>query len=196
MSGPAEGPALEARPRRAEGSRGARRLRRQGLVPGVLYGPGLEPQPIAVEASKLRRVIEAVGESGALRLTVEGRPHLVFIREVQVHPIRGAILHVDFYAPRAHERVVVPCPLEFVGRARGVERGGLLEPLRRELEVRCLPTQVPKRIQVEVGELDIGDTLHAGDLRLPPGVELAEPPDTPLVTIAPPEAEGEEEAQP
>jgi len=185
-------PSLHAHTRLAQGTLTARRLRRQGLVPGILYGPGLEPQPLAVEVSGLRKVMEAVGESGLLQLILGDKTHLTFIREVQMHPIRGTLLHVDFYAPRIHEKLVVPCRLDFVGKARGVERGGMLEPLQRELEVRCLPTQVPKRIQVDVRELDIGDTLHAGDLSLPEGVELAEPPDTPLVTIAPPEGEGEE----
>lgn len=177
----------------------AKKLRRQGLVPAILYGPQTEPLPLTVKLSELKRVLQRYrGEQLIFNLTVqkdgESEQHLALIKELQYHPVTDEIIHADFYEIRMDRPVEVDVPVEITGKAKGVQRGGLLELIMHEITVSCLPDRIPDRIVIDVSDLDIGDTLHVRDLTPPEGVKFAEDPDEPVVTVVEVEAEGEEEA--
>ena len=187
----------EYRPR--TGKEVAKKLRRQGLIPAILYGPQTEPLPLTVRLSELKRILQRHrGEQLIFNLTVqrngESEQHLALIKELQYHPVTDEIIHADFYEIRMDRPVEVDVPVEITGKAKGVQRGGILEVIMHEITGSCLPDRIPDRIVVDVSELDIGDTLHVRDLTPPEGVKFAEDPDEPVVTVVEAEAEGEEEA--
>ncbi|RUM89767.1 MAG: 50S ribosomal protein L25 [Thermodesulfatator sp.] len=180
------------------GKEAAKKLRRQGLVPAILYGPQTEPLPLAVKLSELKRILQRHrGEQLIFNLTLqkdgESEQRLALIKELQYHPVTDEIIHADFYEIRMDRPVEVDVPVEITGKAKGVQRGGILEIIMHEITVSCLPDRIPDRILIDVSELDLGDTLHVRDLTPPEGVKFAEDPDEPVVTVVETEAEGEEE---
>ena len=173
----------------------ARRLRRQGQVPGVLYGPKRTVAHVSVECEQLERRLGRLEGSHLVRLThvggtdVELHERMVLLREMQRHPVTGRVLHADFYEVDLTERLVVPVSLRFTGKAAGVVAGGILQPILREVEVECLPTEIPGFIEVDVGALGIHDAIHVADLGLPEGVTPVGDPTQTIVTVLPPTVE-------
>lgn len=151
-------------------SRGAvRRLRRSEKVPAVLYGPKTDPLSLAVESRQLERLIREMGEESHLvRLVIDGTQgsqiRQVLIREIQVHPVRRRFLHVDFYEVPLDQALEFDVPIELVGEAIGVKKGGVLELIRRTLSVRCLPGAIPEKIIIDISDMDIGTSIHVSDL--------------------------------
>ncbi len=184
---------LTAVPRTGRGNGPARRLRQSGQVPAILYGPGCEPRPIAVPA----RDLEHAFQKGNIRRTIfalhlqngTAGSHLAVIKELQTHPVTGRFLHVDFYEIDLNRKLRVSIPLVPQGKAKGEELGGMLQIIEREIEVLCLPRQIPERLEVDVTPLGIGETLHVRDLRLPEGVELPPGVNYTVITIVSPKAE-------
>jgi large subunit ribosomal protein L25 len=186
---------LEVRSRDAEGSRAARRLRRTGRVPGVLYGGGGDAVGFDVDARELRL---ALARSGAvLDLSVDGaKATPVVLKEAQRDPVRGETVHVDLLRVRLDEEIhaVVPVELTGVDDAPGVKEGGILEQIVRELNVEALPTAIPEAIVHEVGEMQIGDTIGLDQVVMPDGVTLLdEVEDAVLATLSPPKLQAEAE---
>lgn len=176
--------------RKEAGKSPARRLRRTGRVPAILYGRKRQPTPLAVPTKEFRQKIAAIEGAHLIRLRGEGLDEcLALVKDMQMHPVSSAVLHVDFYEVDLAEKLTVSAPLHFVGKATGVALGGVLQPLRREIEVRCLPMQIPEFIEVDVSGLGIHDTIHVSELQLPEGVEAVYTENFALVTVLPPTVE-------
>jgi large subunit ribosomal protein L25 len=189
---------LTVAPRTVEGSRANRRLRRTGLVPGVVYGGEGEPIAFQVDARELR---QALAHSGAvITLTVEGEGDApVVLKEQQRHPVTGHMLHVDLLRVDLRQRIHAAVVLELTGSddAPGVKAGGVLEQVTRELNIEALPTDIPERVEHDVSALEIGDTISLAAVTAPAGVTLLDDPETVIVTVTPPRlsAEPEEEIE-
>jgi large subunit ribosomal protein L25 len=186
---------LEVRSRDAEGSRAARRLRRSGRVPGVLYGGGGDSLGFDVDARELRL---ALARSGAvLDLGIDGQKATpVVLKEIQRDPVRGETVHIDLLRVRLDEAIHAVVPLELTGaeEAPGVKEGGVLEQITRELNVQALPTAIPESIVHAIGEMQIGDTIGLDAVAMPEGVELLDDLEESVVaTLSPPKLQVEEE---
>lgn len=184
---------LDVQSRDAEGSRAARRLRRTGRVPGVLYGGGGESVGFHVDARDLRL---ALASSGAvLDLSIDGaKATPVVLKEAQRDPVRGQTVHIDLLRVRLDQAIHAVVPLELTGvdDAPGVKEGGILEQIVRELNVEALPTAIPESIVHEVGEMQIGDTVALEQITMPDGVALLDEVEEVVVaTLSPPRLQAE-----
>lgn len=168
-------------------------LRRQGRLPGVVYGAGGADLSVAVDLREFERSGLSRSGSHIVRFASDDSSlngDMAIIREVQVNPLTGRAVHVDFLRIDVNKPVDAFVPLSFVGKAAGVVEGGILQPLRRELEVRALPDRLPDKIEVDVSSLQIGDAIHIADLQLADGVEAADLQENyTLVTVVPPVVE-------
>jgi len=165
---------LNVTARNVVGKGGARALRRQGLIPAVVYGKGVEPCSICVEPKALQAAIATeAGWNTLITLKGEGAfsGNVVILKDMQVDSIRRDVQHVDFQAIDLKKTVHVMVPVHPVGKSEGEKLGGNLQVIRHELEVVCLPTAIPSAIEVDVTALNIGDVLHVEDLTLPAGIE-------------------------
>jgi len=185
---------IERRTGNRKGS--ARQLRRHGKVPGVLYGPNRTTVSIAVAAEEFTRKLAHLEGSHLIRLVHDGseretelHDRMVLLREMQRHPVTAEVLHADFYEVDLTERLTVSVPLRFVGKPVGVVDGGILQPIQREVEVECLPTEIPEFVEIDVSALHIHEAVHVGELRLPEGVTALGDAARPLVTVLPPTVE-------
>lgn len=179
--------ALSVARREPSGSRAARRLRREGNVPGVLYGGGQEPAAFQVGARALR---QALAHGGAVvDLSIDGeRPEPVVLKELARHPVNGETIHVDLLRVRLDEAIETTVALELTGEedAPGVKEGGVLEHVTRELTIEALPAEIPDSLRHDVSEMQIGDTLTLDALRPPEAVKLLGDADTVIATLTPP----------
>jgi large subunit ribosomal protein L25 len=179
---------------RANTGKGAvRKLRAAGRIPAILYGQGKESVPLTIDPRALEKVLKTGGANTLLDLTVEGRTDLgkpvALVKELQRHPIRGTILHADLYQVDLTKTVEVEVPIHLLGKAKGIDFGGILEHSLREVALECLPRSIPASIEVDVSNMEIGDVIHVRDLVLPPGVSLVSDPDLGVVHVALPAAE-------
>jgi large subunit ribosomal protein L25 len=188
---------LNVTSRTAEGSRAARRLRREGRVLGVVYGGGQDPVGFDADARELRHAL--AGSGAVLDLSVDGgKATPVVLKEAQRHPVRGETIHVDLLRVRLDEEITAVVPLELLGAddAPGVKEGGVLEQITRELNVQALPTAIPESIAYEVGEMQIGDTILLSAITAPEGVTLTDDPEeTVIATLSPPKLQAEVEEE-
>jgi len=184
---------LSVNSRSGEGSRAARRLRRSGRVPGVLYGGGSEPVGFDADARELRMAL--AGSGAVLDLSIDGaKATPVVLKESQRDPVRGETTHVDLLRVRLDEKIgaVVPIELSGVDDAPGVKQGGVLEQITREVNVEALPTAIPESIQHEVGEMEIGETILLSAIAVPEGVTfLDDLEETVVATLSPPRLQAE-----
>ena len=190
-------PTLKVAPRDVFGSRATRRLRRDGLVPGIVYGQGGEARPFQIPARDLRTML---GEGQNLfDLELDGSKSPVVIKEQQHHPVRGEITHLDFLEVRLDEEIQAEVPIELEGadEAPGVREGGVLEHVTREVTVEALPTEVPERITVDVSQMEISDTINLASISIPSGVKLMaeELEEITIATLSPPRLEEEPEPE-
>ncbi|HEX3432481.1 MAG TPA: 50S ribosomal protein L25 [Solirubrobacteraceae bacterium] len=188
---------LDVSSRAADGSRAARRLRRSGRVPGVLYGGGGDSQGFDVDARDLRL---ALASSGAvLDLSIDGgKATPVVLKEAQRDPVRGQTVHIDLLRVRLDQAIHAVVPLELTGidDTPGVKEGGILEQIVRELNVEALPTAIPESIEHAVGEMQIGDTIGLDAISMPDGVALLDDvEDAVVATLSPPKLQNEEEEE-
>lgn len=190
---------LTVRRRQATGTRRARRLRLAGVIPGVVYGRDLTPVAVAVNQRELTTLLHSrTGEHTLVTLRVEDgaaweQPALVQV--VQHDPVNGRVVHVDFHAVRLTERLKVKVPVVLKGEPIGVKQaGGILEQFLREVEVECLPTEIPASLEYEVSALAIGQTVHVRDLIPPTHATLTEDPDGVIASVQTPKAEQPAEA--
>lgn len=153
----------------------ARTLRREGLIPAVMYGKGVESCSLTVEPKKLSAIVNSeAGWNTLITLKGEGSfdGKVVILKDMQLDPIRQNVLHVDFQAIDLKEKTHVMVPVVAVGKSAGEKEGGNLQVIRHEIELVCLPTNIPAVLEVDVTALAIGDVLHVQDIALPTGVEL------------------------
>jgi large subunit ribosomal protein L25 len=203
--------ALKVKQRGNLGKSGARKTRREGMVPAVLYGEGDEVRPVAVDSKEFSTVIHTTaGENVILDLTVEGsgEPECkAIIKEIQYHPVDRKVIHVDFQHISMTKEIVIRVPVEVRGEAVGVKtRGGILEIIHRDVEVECLPANIPDVITVDVSDLDVGDSLQVKHLSVENATIVTDPESTVVTIVAPTVieevkpavaiAEGEEEEKP
>jgi large subunit ribosomal protein L25 len=183
---------LQATTRTGTGKGAARTLRRQGKVPGVIYGHDRAPEPLAIETAALNRMLIGISASTTvLDVVVDGRPAVkALIREIQRDSVRpGEILHLDLYEVRADEKVTLSVPIHLVGIPDGVRNfGGVLDHSLRELEIEVLPVDIPEHVELDVNALTIGHSLFVRDLRVEKA-EILNDPDTPVCTVVAPRAE-------
>jgi large subunit ribosomal protein L25 len=182
--------ALAARPRSLTGKGPARQARLRGEVPAVIYGHGRETQSLMVEAQALENALTGIEpESTVIELAVGGKTTKALIREIQRHPIRPDIIHVDFYEIHATEKVRLRVPVRLVGTPDGVRNaGGVLDQVTRDVEIEVLPEYIPERVELDVSALRIGDSLHVRDLNIA-NATIHAAPDLTIATVVPPRAE-------
>ncbi len=178
---------LQAERRSEKGKGVAHKIRAAGRIPGVLYGHGLDSVPLTVDAREMRHILHTgAGANVLIDLVVEGETHLALPREIQHDYIHDRLIHVDFLAVSRTEKITVDVEIRDVGEAPGVKQGGVVDHHMRELHVECLPQDVPDFIDVDLSNLDLGDTVHVSDIIVPPGVTiLSNPEDSVLAVITP-----------
>ena len=176
---------LKAAVREGTGKGAARQLRAQNRIPAVLYGAGVDSTPLHVDARELFHTLHTdAGSNVLIDLEVEGQgSHLALARELQQDHIKGRMIHVDFLAVRRDQTITVQVPLEITGASVGVHEGGVLEQHLWDVEIDCLPGNVPGHIEVDVTPLAIGDSLHVSDLVAPEGAEIKSDPEVMVVAI-------------
>lgn len=180
---------LSAQPREERKKSGSRRLRAAGRIPAVIYGHGEATRSLTLDAHELERLFSHIHkENTIINLKIEGEKADVraLVREVQSHPFRGTVLHVDFYQVHAGERITVSIPVVLVGTPKGVRAGGILQHTMNDLEIRISADLIPEDIRIDVSDLDIGDSFHVSDLQLPEGAEILAEADQGVCSVSAP----------
>ncbi|MGD8242025.1 MAG: 50S ribosomal protein L25 [Desulfobacterales bacterium] len=165
---------INANTRTTKGNGPARVLRRQGQIPAILYGPDNAPTPIAVKAHDLELLLKS-SPSGQIFVNLaidNGGERKALLKELQRHPVSGQYIHADFYEVAMDRKIRVRVPVTTRGKSQGVEMGGMLQIIRRELEVLCLPNDIPETIEIDISQLDMGESVHVEDLPLAGDVEI------------------------
>lgn len=177
--------AVEERTGRGKGA--ARKLRAEGRIPANIYGHGVDSVAIATDAHEFEALTSRISvENTLVELQMGGKSRPVIIREIQRHPYKSQVLHVDFFAIRADEKIKVSVPVRVTGTAAGVKNsGGVLQQALHEVEIDVLPNEIPEAFEIDVSELEIGDSLHISDLDTM-GFETAEASERTIVTVQPP----------
>lgn len=183
--------------RSERGSRAMGRLRRQGVVPGVLYSAGKQAVAFSVDAHALRAAMTTdAGQHAVLDVVFEGkkRGHNAVIHDLQLDRIKQTVTHIDLHEIHLNEPIETKVTVQVEGSSRGVKAGGLLELILHQLDVRGLPADIPEHLAVDVTELDLGQVLRVRDLALPAGLSVLDEPDEPVVSVVPPRGGAEGEA--
>ena len=189
---------LSAQKREETGKGSARKLRKTGLIPAVLYGGNRQPVNLKLDASEVEDVI---GGNVIIDLSLEDETDPVMVKEVQRDIIKGDLLHVDFYQVDLEEKIEVEVPVETVGQSIGEREGGILEVILREIEISCLPTDIPETFEVDISDLEVGDSVSVADLEVSEDIEIITDSDETIATIVVPselnldEEEEEEELE-
>lgn len=186
---------LEVLKRTRLGKSGARYTRNQGLIPAIVYGRGSEPRAISVAPHDLKEALATDAKDNTLlELKIkdedgkEGASTLTLVKDVQYDYLTGKPIHFDFYEVDKDQKIKVKVPIETVGRSAGVIEGGILDVVMRLLEIECLPSEIPNSIEVEVSDLNIGNSLHIKDLNLPEGIAATHDSGETVITISVPGA--------
>jgi large subunit ribosomal protein L25 len=184
---------LSARVRTDIGKGAARKLRSAKQVPGVIYGHKRAPQALALDERELERMLDRVSaETTVVELNIDGSTSRTLIRDIQRHPFKRQILHVDFLELVAGELVTVNVPVVVVGSPLGVRTaGGVLDQIMREVSVEVDPSNIPNHVDVDVTELDLNDSLHVSDLKVPDGVRVLDDAEATVCVVVPPRVEAE-----
>ncbi len=184
-------PKLLAKLRTQLGKEASRKLRQKGLVPAICYGPRTDPVPLTLDPKELMKTIQ-IGENVLIDLMIQdgkkAAQKVVVVRDLQMDPIKDRCIHADLFEFVMDEEISVEVPIVLVGKPEGVKMGGVLEQITREITVECLPADIPQSINVDVSHLNIGDTIHIGDIGLEKGKILVEATTT-LATVVPPTVE-------
>jgi large subunit ribosomal protein L25 len=182
---------VEARPRAETGKNVNRRLRAQGLIPGVLYGPRKNAIPVAISPKEISTILRsASGENTLFDVQLDGSRRKVILKEIQVEPLKGRLLHADFYEVALDQTIEVTVHVELQGVPVGVKvEGGILDFVTRELQVECLPTDIPDKIVVDVSELQLGKHVRVSEMQAPPKVKILTDGDVVVAHVVVPRAE-------
>jgi large subunit ribosomal protein L25 len=188
----AETATLTAERRQETGKGAARKMRQAGKIPAVIYGRGRDPEALMVPSVEAEKLIQQAGGGSTLvELSVDGKPIRTLIREVQRHPTRKNVTHLDFMEVHAGEKLKLAVPLLLVGSPDGVRNaGGVLEQFLREIDIEVLPRNIPERIELDVTDLKVGHSLHVSDLSVE-NAELLVEADTTVCAVVPPRVEEE-----
>jgi large subunit ribosomal protein L25 len=184
--------ALTAQSRKETGKGAARTLRSQALIPAVFYGPEVDPVNLCLAYRDMEKLIKTgAGENVIIDLAIEtGKStlnHRAMLKEIQLDPVKQTILHVDLYEISMDKKIEVEVPITLTGTAKGVsDEGGILQQVSRTLEISCLPDSIPDAFELDVTELEIGDSLHVSDLKIPEGIEVLVEEELTIATVVPP----------
>lgn len=166
----------------------ARRLRSQGMIPVILYGPQTAPMKLAVNAAELKKVLVRKGDKIFFRLSLEedGKTtdKLSMVKKYETHPLGGQLIHADFYEISMNHKISVDVPVRLKGLAQGVELGGELQQNKRSLRISCLPDLLPKEIEIDVTQMNVGESLKVKDIHLTAGITILDAADVAVVFIA------------
>lgn len=164
----------------------ARQIRMAGRIPGVVYGPETEPIPVSVEEREFRTAMRHASSGSILNLSLDGKETKAVLREMQRDPVTSRVLHIDFHAISMNKPIHVAIPIHFVGTPVGVKvDGGIMQATMREIEISCLPINIPEHLEVNVSELRIGDSIHVGNVSIPNATILVDAQRTIVVISAP-----------
>ena len=188
---------LQATVRKTTGNGPARVLRREGRIPAVLYGAKTEPILLSVNTKDVEQVLKkgSIGQI-ILNLVIQNGKKITkaaMIKELQTHPLTGNFIHIDFYQIDMKRQIKVMVPVMTKGISKGVEMGGLLNIVRREVEILCLPGDIPEAIEIDITDLDIGDSIHIDDIPLADGIEIPSDVNFTVATVLSPKVEEVEE---
>ena len=178
---------LQASTRTTTGNGPARVLRREGRVPAILYGPASEPRMLSVVTRDMENIFKESSVSRSIfNLVIDGGKDTkaAMIKELQTHPVHHGLIHIDFYAVDMARKVRVNVPVVTTGKAIGVEMGGMLQIIRRELEVLCLPHAIPQAITIDISNLDVGQSVHVEDIQIGSEVEIPHEVNFTILTIS------------
>ena len=184
---------LSASARKGSGKGASRSLRRDGRLPAIIYGHAREPLSLSVPEREFERLLEKfAAENTVIELSIDGAMSRTLIREIQRHPVRRNVLHVDFQELVAGERMVVRIPITLQGTPEGVRNnGGILSQILQELECRVDPLNMPGHIDVDVTNVSIGHSIHVSEITIPEGVEVLDDPESTICIVAAPKVEEE-----
>jgi large subunit ribosomal protein L25 len=189
---------LKAFSRSKSGYTGCKSLRQGSRVPAVIYGRTVQPQNLELDLKEITDLIHhSASETILVDLSVQGEaagPRLALVQEVQHHPLSGKVVHVDFHQVAADEPVTVALPVEAVGEAAGVKAGGVLETVLHKIKVRGLAKDLPETVQVDVSKVEIGKSVHLGEIAFPAGVKPVGDLSVPVIAVAAPISEAQEAA--
>ncbi|MGD9212053.1 MAG: 50S ribosomal protein L25/general stress protein Ctc [Desulfobacteraceae bacterium] len=186
---------LKARTRSSKGNGPARSLRRNGMIPGILYGAKTDPIMLSVSTLEMEAIVKQ-GNIGQLLLNLSIENEQIpsksaMIKELQRHPITRKCLHVDLYEVAMDKKIRVSIPVATAGKSKGVELGGMLQIIRREVDVLCFPNQIPEALTIDITDLNVGDSIHVEDIPLPKGIEIPADVNFTVVTVLSQKAESE-----
>jgi len=192
---------LSAQARDEIGKQSAKKMRQVNQIPAVFYGPESKAIPLIINSVDLEKIIKESGsENMIIRLEINNKDNTldnkqVMLKELQVDPVKDRFIHADFYEIRMDQELVLDIPVTLVNTPKGVNMGGILQHIRRELTVSCLPDKIVDQLELDVSDLDIGDALHIGDIRLPEGVRAIDDENLTVATVIAPIAPEEEELE-
>jgi large subunit ribosomal protein L25 len=191
---------LEVSLRADKGKEAARRIRRGGMIPAVLYGRKTETLHLVVKPEDLKKILTTgARENTLIGLKVTGAggkkvgSQVVMLKDLQVHPLSQSYLHADFYAVAMDEKIEIDIPIRLVGKAEGVKTGGIQQQALRELRIRCLPSEIPEFLDVDVSPLKIGDSLHVNDLPIAEKFDIVTDKNFTVASVVPPISEAKYE---
>lgn len=167
---------LSANVRAETGKGAARKIRQAGNIPAVIYGHNREPQSLVLNARETEKLVKSIAVSSTvIELSIDGKTARSLIREIQRHPFKRTILHIDFQELVAGETVTVKCPIVYIGTPEGVRlEGGILDQIMHELQIQVDPSSIPNHIDVDISSLKVGKSLHVSDLTLPAGIKVVD----------------------
>ena len=169
---------LSARIRGQKGKQTAKKMRKDNQIPAIFYGPNSSPVMLSVDYTELDKLMRKAGENIILGLQIESDKgsdtKTVMLKELQVNPIKDTYLHADFYEISMDKEITIDVPIHLVNSPKGVAQGGILQHTRREITVSCLPDKLVEFIEVDVSDLDIGDSIQIGDIQLPEGLAITQ----------------------
>jgi large subunit ribosomal protein L25 len=190
---------LKVTVRKTVGNGAARELRREGMIPAILYGPKAEPIMLSVTAKELETILltSNIGQVLLNLLIQNGKQQsrTAMIKELQTQPVSGNLLHVDFYEVAMDQKIKISIPVVTTGQAAGVEEGGVLQLVRHEVEIFCFPNNIPESLEVDVTDMNIGDSRHIDAVSIDESFELVDESNFTVVTILSPKAEEVEEVE-
>ena len=189
---------LNATKRTVSGKGAARQLRRSRQIPAILYGKDIDPELLSLSIKDLDIVFRKHGSARLffnLKIDGDAKERKALLKELQVDTVTGEYIHMDLHQIALDKSLRITVPLETVGTSKGVEAGGLLQIVRRELEVICLPQNIPSNIEVDVSDLNIGDSIHVSELNLPEGVVAPYDVDFTMITVVQPKSQETEETE-
>jgi large subunit ribosomal protein L25 len=185
---------LKTNTRTTTGKGSSRALRREKRIPAILYGSKTEPILLSLEQALLEKVFKTSSTHALIHLIIDddaSNKKTVMIKELQTHPVSRTFLHLDFYEIDMTKKVHVNVPVVTTGKSAGVEFGGIIQIVRRELEILCLPSNIPAAIEIDISMLGIGDSIHVDEISLPEGVEIPENVNFTMITVLTPKVEEE-----